>query len=173
MNEKLLRGGIAAVSTVLIAFLCWLIYLHPAEARGSGADRTLPALNATFNFLAASFLVAGWRAIKAGNRRLHTILMLSAVASSAMFLAGYVSHHYSAGDTPFTGQGWIRPVYFTILVTHILATTVALPMILFTLARASSGRFVEHRRIARWTLPLWLYASVTGVLIFALLRWWK
>lgn len=170
MNEKLLRTAVAVVSAVILSFLLWLIYVHEGSAPGTGADSPLPALNATFNLLCTGCLVAGWRAIRRGDRQRHLVFMLAGVACSAMFLAGYVTHHYTAGDTPFPGQGAVRPVYFAILITHVLATTAALPMILFTLAHAAGGRFDRHRRIARWTLPLWLYASVTGVLIFVFLR---
>ncbi len=173
MNEKFLRGGIAAVSTALFGFLLWLLYLHPAAAGAGGAASSLPLLNATFNLLCTLCLVGGYRAIRAGRRRRHMIFMLAAVTCSAVFLAGYITHHYAAGDTPFAGQGLVRPVYFAILISHVLVTVVTVPMILFTLAHAASGRFADHKRIARRTLPLWLYVSVTGVLIFVFLGWWS
>jgi putative membrane protein len=172
MNERLLRGGVALVSAGILAFLVWLVYLHPAISRGEGAASPLPLANAVLNFLCALCLVGGYRSIRAGRRNRHIAFMLTAVACSALFLAGYVTHHYTAGDTPFGGQGFIRPVYFAILISHVLATTIALPMILLTLAHAASGRFAEHKRIARRTLPLWLYVSATGVLVFVFLRWW-
>lgn len=172
MNEKLLRGGVAVVSTGIFGFLVWLVYVHPAAGHGGGALDSLPALNAFFNLLCTMFLAGGYRAIREGRRNRHIAFMLAAVTCSALFLAGYVTHHYVAGDTPFAGQGIVRSVYLAILITHVLATTVALPMILMTLARAATGRFAVHRRIARRTLPLWLYVSVTGVLVFVFLRWW-
>jgi len=173
MNEKLLRGGIAAVSATVFGFLLWLVYARPGTPVTGGMGSPLPLLNATFNFLCVLCLVGGYRAIRAGKRRRHMVFMLAAVVCSALFLVGYVSHHYTAGDTPFPGQGLVRPVYFAILISHVVVTAVTLPMILLTLARAASGRFVEHKRIARVTLPLWLYVSVTGVLIFVFLRWWS
>jgi len=172
MNDKALRGAVAALSAAVIGFLVWLLYVHEAIARGSGATSPLPLLNAVFNFLCAFCLVGGYLAIRAGNVTRHIRFMLGAVTCSTLFLIGYVAHHYTAGDTPFGGQGLVRPVYFAILITHVVATTIALPMILFTLAHAISGRFVEHKRIARRTLPLWLYVSATGVLVFVFLRWW-
>ena len=172
MNQNLLRGGVATVSLAVLGFLVWLVYLRP-DTSGTGGGDALPVLNAIFNSLSAVALVTGYRAIRAGNRRRHVAAMLTAVACSAAFLVGYVAHHYTAGDTPFHGQGAIRAVYLAILASHILVTTVMLPMILFTLAHAASGRFPEHKRIARRTLPLWLYASVTGVLVFVFLRWWS
>lgn len=171
MNQNLLRGGIAAVSLAVFGFLVWLVYLRP-DAAGSGAHAHLPVFNAVFNSLSAAALVVGYRAIRAGNRRRHVAAMLAALGCSAAFLAGYVVHHFAAGDTPFHGQGPVRAVYFAILVSHVAVTIVTLPMILFTLAHAASGSFVEHKRVARRTLPLWLYVSVTGVLVFAFLRWW-
>lgn len=172
MSDGQLRGTIAALSAAVLGFLVWLIYLRPAGAAAVEEHSALPMLNAAFNFLCMLCLVGGYRAIRAGQRQRHIAFMLAAVACSALFLAGYVTHHYSAGDTPFHGQGIVRPIYFAILISHVLVTTVTLPMILFTLAHAASGRFAEHRRIARRTLPLWLYVSVTGVLVFAFLRWW-
>ena len=171
MNDKALGAAVATISAGLLGFLLWLVYGRaPVEA--GGEHSILPAMNAFANFLCTLFLVAGYRAIRAGDQRRHMICMLAGVACSAIFLAGYVTHHYTAGDTPFTGQGIVRPIYFAILISHVVVTTVALPMILFTLAHAASGRFDRHRRIARRTLPLWLYVSVTGVLIFVFLRLW-
>lgn len=177
MSDRALRGSIVLISAAVIGFLMWLIYgrgdlasTAPGVAAPGHDASVLPLLNATFNFLCALCLVAGYRAIRAGERQRHIALMLAAVVFSALFLGGYVTHHATAGDTPFPGQGIVRPVYFTILITHVLVTIVALPMILLTLARAAAGRFLDHKRIARRTLPLWLYVSVTGVMIFVFLR---
>jgi len=172
MNDRVLGAAVAAVSAAVLGFLLWLVYGRADAGAAAHGTSALPALNATANFLCAICLVAGYRSIRAGKRDRHIAFMLAAVACSALFLVGYVAHHYTAGDTPFLGQGIVRPVYFGILISHVVVTTVTLPMILLTLARAASGRFVEHKRIARRTLPLWLYVSVTGVLIFAFLRIW-
>jgi putative membrane protein len=175
MNDKALGAAVATISAGVIGFLFWLLYAHDAVGTsGAAAEHSiLPAVNATANAFCTLFLVAGYRAIRAGDQRRHMLCMLTAVACSAVFLAGYITHHYIAGDTPFAGQGLIRPLYFAILISHVVVTTVALPMILFTLAHAASGRFDRHRRIARRTLPLWLYVSVTGVLIFVFLNIWS
>ncbi|MCA1807073.1 MAG: DUF420 domain-containing protein [Actinobacteria bacterium] len=174
MNDTALRASAAAVSAVLFGFLLWLLYGRPAAPAGAGHEASLlPVLNAASNLLCTAFLVAGYRAIRAGRRSAHIACMLAAVSCSAVFLAGYVTHHFTAGDTPFLGQGLVRPVYFAILITHVLVTMVTVPMILLTLAYAATGRFTDHRRLARRTLPLWLYVSVTGVLIFVLLRLWS
>lgn len=172
MNDRYLPGAVAAVSATVLGFLFWLIYGRPDTAGEGAGHSPLPLLNAVFNFLCALCLVGGYRAIRAGNRRRHVAFMLAAVTCSALFLVGYVTHHSTAGDTPFLGQGLVRPVYFAILISHVLVTMITLPMILFTLAYAASGRYAEHKRIARRTLPLWLYVSATGVLVFVFLRWW-
>ncbi|NRA02991.1 MAG: DUF420 domain-containing protein [Myxococcales bacterium] len=161
---------ILLLSAALSLFLVWLIYLRGALPAGPAWVERLPALNALLNALAGSCLVAGFIQIRRGNRRVHIRFMLTALGFSGLFLASYVTYHHFHGDTPFPGQGWIRPVYFTVLISHILCSVVAVPMILATLWRATRGDFARHRRIARWTFPIWLYVSVTGVLVFATLR---
>ena len=129
----------------------------------------LPAVNAALNSLSAILLVGGYLFIKSRNIKAHKACMLSAFGSSILFLASYLVYHYQVGSVPFKGQGGIRLVYFTILLTHtILATTVA-PLALVTLFRAFKERFDAHRRIARWTFPIWLYVSVTGVIVYWML----
>jgi uncharacterized membrane protein YozB (DUF420 family) len=129
----------------------------------------LPALNATLNGIAAVFLAAGYVCIRRGNRRAHRACMIAAFVASALFLASYVIYHAQAGSKPFPGTGAVRAVYFAILVTHIGLAAVILPMAIVTLARALRGRFDRHVRIARRTLPIWLYVSVTGVAIYWML----
>ncbi len=129
----------------------------------------LPALNATLNAVAALFLAAGYYFIRRRNRRAHRASMLSAFAASALFLVSYVVYHANAGSKPFPGTGPIRAVYFIILITHVVLAAAILPMALVTLSRAWRERFDRHVRIARWTLPIWLYVSVTGVAIYLML----
>jgi putative membrane protein len=129
----------------------------------------LPALNATLNALAAVFLVAGYAAIRAGRRTLHKRCMLGALTTSALFLTSYVVYHANAGSVPFTGQGAVRVVYFAILLTHVVLAAAILPLALITTARGLRSQFARHVRIARWTLPIWLYVSVTGVVIYLML----
>ncbi len=100
---------------------------------------------------------------------MHKLCMLSAAATSAVFLTTYLYYHYHAGSTHFAGQGWIRPIYFTILISHTILAIAILPLVLITLARALRGNFERHAKIARWTLPIWFYVSVTGVIIFRML----
>ena len=129
----------------------------------------LPTVNAILNATAFLFLLAGYFQIRRGNRDAHKLCMLTACTASALFLACYLYYHFQVGSVKFEGQGWIRPVYFTILLTHTVLAAAILPLVLVTLARALRGRFDLHRRIARWTLPIWMYVSVTGVLIYLLL----
>jgi putative membrane protein len=129
----------------------------------------LPAINATLNATSAVLLVAGYLAIRQSRKSLHRACMLGALIVSVTFLASYLFYHYQAGTTRFTGQGWLRPVYFTILGSHTILATVIVPLVIATLYFALRGSFARHRRIARWTLPVWLYVSVTGILVFLML----
>jgi putative membrane protein len=136
----------------------------------NGFDYTvLPAVNATLNGIATIFLSLGWMFIRRRDIRRHRLSMLAAFGMSALFLVSYVVYHANVGSVPFQGQGAIRLVYFAILITHIILAALILPLALVTLSRALSQRFDRHRRIARWTLPIWLYVSVTGVVIYLML----
>jgi uncharacterized membrane protein YozB (DUF420 family) len=129
----------------------------------------LPALNAALNATATVLLVTGWALIRAKRVEQHRLCMLAAVAVSALFLASYLTYHYQVGSVPFTRQGIVRPIYFTILLTHVVLAFVTLPLAIVTLTRGLNGRVAQHRAIARWTMPIWLYVSVTGVLVYVLL----
>jgi len=129
----------------------------------------LPTLNAALNSLSAVLLFAGYLFIRAKNREAHRRCMLAAFACSMLFLISYLLYHFQVGSVGFKGQGWIRPVYFTILITHTILATAVVPLALITLVRALREKFDAHRRIARWTLPIWLYVSVTGVVVYLML----
>src|SRR5262245_17741065 len=129
----------------------------------------LPALNATLNGIAAVLLITGYLLIKRGYRQQHQWCMLAALATSAIFLVSYVTYHANAGSRPFPGQGPIRLVYFTILITHVVLAATIVPLALVTAIRGLRAQFDRHVRIARWTFPLWLYVSVTGVVIYLML----
>jgi putative membrane protein len=129
----------------------------------------LPAVNAALNSLSAILLVGGYLFIRSSNIKAHKACMLSAFGSSMLFLASYLVYHYQVGSVPFKGQGSIRLVYFTILLTHTILATTVVPLALVTLFRAFKERFDAHRRIARWTFPIWLYVSVTGVIVYWML----
>jgi putative membrane protein len=128
-----------------------------------------PTLNAILNATSAVLLACGYAMIRRRRISAHRACMLAAFACSTVFLVSYVLYHLRVGVVHFTGQGWIRPVYFTLLGTHTVLAIAIVPLALITLSRALSARYDRHRRIARWTLPLWFYVSVTGVIIYFLL----
>lgn len=129
----------------------------------------LPLLNAVLNSISAVLLSGGYLAIRRQRIRLHKICMVSACVTSMLFLVSYLTYHYHMGSRPFPGQGAIRPVYFTILLSHTVLAAVIVPLVLLTLYRALTAQWSRHRYMARWTLPLWLYVSVTGVVIYLML----
>ena len=129
----------------------------------------LPAVNATLNATAAVFLIAGYLFIRRGHRTAHKRCMLAALAVSTLFLVSYVIYHANAGSRPFTGEGAIRIVYFAVLIPHVVLAITVLPLALTTTARGLWSQFDRHVRIARWTLPVWLYVSVTGVVVYWML----
>lgn len=129
----------------------------------------LPTLNAALNSLSAVFLCTGYFFIRSKNRDAHRRSMVAALACSTLFLISYLVYHFQVGSVGFKGQGWIRPVYFSILITHTLLAAAIVPLVLVTLIRALRERFDAHRRIARWTFPIWLYVSITGVVIYLML----
>jgi uncharacterized membrane protein YozB (DUF420 family) len=129
----------------------------------------LPALNATLNATAATFLVCGYAFIRRGRRTAHKRCMLAALSASALFLTSYVIYHANAGSRPFGGEGLVALVYYSILITHVILAITILPLALTTTARGLLAQYDRHVRIARWTLPIWLYVSVTGVVIYVML----
>ncbi len=161
---------IVPLSAAISLFLLWLIYWKPAATTQAGWITVLPATNALCNGLSACCLIAGFLNIRRGRRTAHIRCMLGAVLCSVLFLTGYIVYHHFHGDTPFPGQGLVRPIYFTILISHIVLSIVVLPMVLTTLYYAGTGQYQTHRRLARYTLPLWLYVSVTGVAVFFFLH---
>ena len=129
----------------------------------------LPALNATLNAISAVFLVSGYILIRRGRPDLHKRCMLGALTTSAIFLTSYLIYHYYTGSRPFQGQGLVRVIYFAILITHVVLAATILPLALTTTARGLMAQYERHARIARWTLPVWLYVSVTGVVVYLML----
>ncbi|GMR01643.1 MAG: hypothetical protein BMS9Abin19_1053 [Gammaproteobacteria bacterium] len=128
----------------------------------------LPHFQAVLNTIAALLLGAGYYYIKNNNRSTHQKCMIAALIVSTVFLISYLTYHAEVGYTPFTGQGIIRPIYFTMLASHVILAALIVPMVLTTAYFAITGNFDKHPRIARWTLPLWFYVSVSGVLIYIL-----
>jgi putative membrane protein len=130
---------------------------------------SLPAVNAILNATSAVILLAGYRFIRRGKILPHKICMVTAFVCSSIFLASYVYYHSHFGVVRFGGHGWVRPVYFSLLISHTILAVVIVPLVLITLYRALTDQFTQHRRIARWTFPLWMYVSVTGVVVYWLL----
>lgn len=129
----------------------------------------LPTVNAFLNGVSAILLALGYFFIRRHNWRVHRACMLAAFGVSTLFLTSYVIYHANVGSVPFQGQGLVRRLYFAILLSHLLLAITIVPLVLVTLARALKGRFASHRRIARWTLPLWFYVSVSGILVYLML----
>ena len=162
-------AAIIAISALASLFLCWLVYYHaPADVTGTHL-LFLPALNALLNALSALALVTGFWFIHAKRVSQHRAAMFTAFIFSSIFLVTYITNHALHGDMRFLGQGAIRYVYFPLLISHIGLSVVALPMILITFFLSLSGRFPAHRRLARFTFPIWLYVSVSGVIVYAML----
>ena len=169
LNPKTAFRIIIGVSLVALLFLIWLIYIKPPSESIADWVYNLPALNASFNTLSTIFLLLGFREIKNRNFGKHMKYMLSAFVTSALFLTTYVVYHHFAGDTKFMGEGFIRPIYFFILISHIILSAFVVPLVLSSFYLAFSGRFEKHRRVSKWTFPIWLYVSVTGVMVFFML----
>jgi putative membrane protein len=160
---------VGAVSAVVLAGLVTIVYGHGHARSTSSWLGLLPALNAMLNATSASFLVRGYLAVRRRDFAAHARHLLRALASSALFLASYLVYHSVHGDTRFPGHGIVRPVYFVILVSHIVLSACVVPLILTSFFFSLSGRFAQHRRVARLTLPVWLYVSATGVLVYVFL----
>src|SRR3954468_19241344 len=158
----------AVLSTVAVSFIAFIL-LRGKSAGGPDLG-FMPAVNACFNALSALCLVAGYVAIRQKKVAAHRLLMVTAFACSSLFLVGYLSYHFVHGDTKFGGVGPIRVVYFTLLITHILLSLSVVPLCLTSFYFAFTRAFARHRRLNRVFLPIWLYVSVTGVIIFFMLR---
>ena len=160
---------ILAISAAATLFLFWLIYVHPAAA-SSSQYAFLPALNAVLNGLSATALLIGYTFIKSRRIAAHRAAMMTAFGFSTLFLVSYIAHHALHGDVRYPIHAALRSVYLPLLASHIILAIVALPLVLVTFFFSLSGRIPQHRKIARWTFPLWLYVSVTGVVTYVMLR---
>jgi putative membrane protein len=169
MGDRLALSIIGLLSLAIVAIIGVLLLGREPGQPWSTEVAALPALNASLHATSAVLLATGWIAIRRRRIALHRACMLGACAVSALFLISYVAYHYLAGSRPFAGQGWIRWAYFPILISHIILAAAMVPFVLTTVYRALSGNFVRHVRIARFTLPVWLYVSVTGVIVYVLL----
>jgi putative membrane protein len=169
VRDRVALPVIAAVSLVVVLVVAVLLLGHTPGQGGRADVAALPALNALLNGTSAVLLTVGWLAIRRRRIAVHRACMLGAFSVSVLFLVSYVVYHALAGSRPFPGQGWIRPVYFAVLITHVLLAAAMVPFVLTTLYRALSADFTRHVRLARLTLPVWLYVSVTGVLVYLVL----
>ncbi len=160
----------AVVSIAALSLLAWLLLIHRGMDHTTLDLRFMPMVNACFNATAATLLIAGWVAIKRKNVELHRYLMVSAFAASALFLVGYLAYHAVHGDTKFGGVGFIRAVYLMILVSHVLLSLVIVPLALSAFYFAWRRDFQKHVKVTRVLHPIWLYVSVTGVVVFLMLR---
>lgn len=163
-------GVILLISSAAFGFLVWLIYFKGGSDYSSNLITSLPALNALLNSASTVLLLLGYRAILRRDFSQHMKFNLTAFVTSSLFLISYVIYHNFHGSTPFTGEGFIRPVYFFILISHIILSALLMPMILTSFYLAFSAKLKLHRKVSKVTLPVWLYVSVTGVAIFFMLR---
>jgi putative membrane protein len=160
----------AAISIAALSLLAWLLLFHGGMQGANVNLRFLPAVNACFNATAASLLLAGWVAIKKQRADLHRYFMVSAFAASACFLVGYLAYHAVHGDTKFGGEGAVRTLYLLLLASHVLLSLVIVPLCLTAFWFAWKQEFKRHAKVTRWLHPIWLYVSVTGVVVFLMLR---
>lgn len=175
-DASLSRDRVVLLLIALVSALALLALGTLMLGRGAGGTvapnvAALPTVNACLNALSAILLTAGFVSIRRRNVAAHRACMLGAFAVSVLFLACYLVYHYHAGSRPFAGQGWIRPVYFALLISHIVLAAVIVPLALTTIYRGLAFQVDRHRQLARWTLPLWLYVSVTGVVVYLFLYW--
>lgn len=160
----------AVVSVAALALLSWLLLFHRGLADSGWNLRFMPGVNAALNATAATLLIAGRVAIARRNKSLHRALMLAAFGASALFLVGYLAYHAVHGDTKFGGVGLVRTVYLAVLASHVLLSVGIVPMSLAAFWFAWKQRFEHHKRVTRWLHPIWLYVSVTGVVVYFMLR---
>jgi putative membrane protein len=168
-SPKAAIAAILAVSVVATLFLFWLIYVHPATDAAGLQLTYLPALCAFFNALAATALLIGYAFIRAKRIPAHRAAMFTAFAFSTLFLVSYIVNYALHGESHYPGHSLVRTIYLGILISHVSLSVIALPCILITFFFSLSGRIPMHRKIARWTFPIWLYVSITGVIVHAML----
>jgi putative membrane protein len=172
MRDRIALAVVGALSLAVVLLVAGLTLGH-APGRGGRADvSALPLVNAWLNGASAVLLAAGWRFVRRRRIAAHRACMLGAFSVSVLFLLSYVTYHAMAGSRPFAGTGWTRWVYFPILVTHVVLAAAMVPFVLTTLYRALGADFARHARLGRLTLPVWLYVSVTGVLVYCMLYLW-
>jgi putative membrane protein len=167
LNEKGSRVKKLIISvSIALPLAVAALYLMPKAGANASWIKAIPHFNAVLNSITALLLMAGYWAIRSGKKELHRRIMFSALVLSALFLVGYVIYHANVESVKYGGEGLIRSVYLFILLTHIVLAAVIVPLVLISFSRALAQKFDKHRKIARWTLPLWLYVAVTGVIVY-------
>lgn len=174
-NDRNVFLIIGLLSFSVLAFLVWLIYFKKGQDITGEVSwvNALPALNAFLNALTSIFLIIGLTFIRKNNITWHKRAMFAATGTSGLFLVSYIAYHHFHGDTKFIATGLIRPIYFGILISHVLLSVLQVPLILSTLYLGLAKKFSSHKKVARVTFPIWLYVSITGILIFVLLKWFN
>lgn len=169
VSEKSLSLVIYSLAIVVVSLVAFLIYFPKMLAFGNLDVSYLPRLNAFINATCSVLLVTGYIFIRQRNFAAHKVMMLSTFALSCIFLLSYVTYHANAPSTRFGGEGLVKTIYFLVLVSHIILAAIIVPLALFTIVRSWRGEFEKHKRIARWTLPIWLYVTLTGVIVYLMI----
>jgi len=169
IESPAVRWVIGVLSVAVVTAVVIVLYGMPERGAAPGTPGSLATVNAILNGSTACFLLTGYVFIRKKNIKAHRACMVTAFVLSSLFLVTYLIHHAQVGSVPFQHEGWIRRVYFAVLVPHVALAIVILPLALFTIYRGWTGRIAQHRKIARWTLPLWLYVSVSGVAVYLML----
>ena len=169
LKDRVALSMIGLVSSVVVIAVGFLLVGRQPQMGAVPNVSALPAVNAWLNATSAVLLTAGYGFIRQRRVSAHKTCMLTAFGVSSCFLVSYVIYHYHAGSKPFGGHGWIRGIYYPLLISHVVLAALIIPFALTTIYRAWRGEFARHRRIARWTLPVWLYVSVTGVIVYWML----
>ncbi len=169
MRDRLALPVIGVVSALVVLSIGFVLLLRQTEIQRGYDVSALPTVNAFLNGTSAVLLTVGYVFIRLKKVTAHKTCMVTAFGVSSLFLISYLIHHYRVGSVLFGGTGFIRPVYFTLLISHIVLAACIVPLVLITIYRAWNEQFEKHMRIARWTLPLWLYVSVTGVIVYWML----
>ncbi|MDA2923973.1 DUF420 domain-containing protein [Acidobacteria bacterium AH-259-G07] len=169
MKDSFVLPGIGLVSVLVLVGVAFILLVRQPQVEGSDNISGLPAVNAFLNGTSAVLLTVGYLLIRRKKVTGHKLCMVTAFGVSCLFLVSYLIHHYRVGSTPFSGQGWVRPVYFTLLISHIILAALIVPLALTALYRALNAQFDKHVKITRWALPIWLYVSVSGVIVYVML----
>ncbi len=169
MSERTMSLLVYSVSIIVVLLVAFMLYVPQAITIDGLNVMVLPKLNAFINSACTVLLTLGFYFIRKKNIAAHRMMMMSAFGLSLLFLLSYVTYHSSAPSTTFGGEGVIRLVYFTILISHIILAAIIVPLALFTLLRAWRSEFPLHKKIARWTLPIWLYVTITGVIVYLMI----